>query len=173
MATLQERLLGAARDAYAMEQSIRRLLDSVISATADPELVALLERHRDETDRHELLLAERLSELGDEPASPPDVGAFGGSVVKTLTDQLRGEQVAEDARDVFAAEHFEIAAYELLERLAVQAGDERTADVARRNCAEERAMVAKLDTAWDRILELSLVDVEAPAEAAIGSAETP
>jgi ferritin-like metal-binding protein YciE len=50
----------------------------------------------------------------------------------------------------------EIAAYQLLERIATRAGDAETAEVARRNRGEEEEMARKLDARWDRFAELSL-----------------
>lgn len=46
----------------------------------------------------------------------------------------------------------------LRERLAKRAGDEATAEVARRNCADERAMADKIEQNWDRFVELTLVE---------------
>ena len=53
-------------------------------------------------------------------------------------------------------EHMEIAAYELLERLAKRAGAEQTAEVARKNRADEQAMAKKIDSNWDRFVDLTL-----------------
>jgi len=50
----------------------------------------------------------------------------------------------------------EIASYQLLERVAVRAGDEETAEVARQNRSEEEAMARKLDEHWDLFVEDSL-----------------
>ena len=62
----------------------------------------------------------------------------------------------DEARDGYAAEHIEIAAYQLLERVATRAGDEETAEVARLNRADEEAMAKQLDEQWDHFAELSL-----------------
>ncbi len=52
----------------------------------------------------------------------------------------------------------EIAAHQLPERLAERAGDAETAEVTRHNRADDEAMAQKIDSNWDRFLEL------APAE---------
>jgi ferritin-like metal-binding protein YciE len=71
-------------------------------------------------------------------------------------DMVRGEKAGRNARDAYATEHMEIASYQLLERIATRAGDEETAEVARRNRAEEEAMARKLDEHWDTFAELSV-----------------
>jgi ferritin-like metal-binding protein YciE len=70
----------------------------------------------------------------------------------------RSEKAGRNARDGYATEHMEIAAYQLLERVAERAGDEETAEVARQNRADEERMAQKIDANWDRFAELSLVE---------------
>jgi ferritin-like metal-binding protein YciE len=53
-------------------------------------------------------------------------------------------------------EAMEEAAYELLSRIADRAGDQDTAEVARRICAQEQAMKERLNSAWDKTVEASL-----------------
>jgi ferritin-like metal-binding protein YciE len=49
----------------------------------------------------------------------------------------------------------EIAAYEMLERLTERAGDGETAEVARRNRADEEAMAQTIAANWDKSLGLT------------------
>ncbi len=155
---LEEKLVAYVEDAHAMEQNVLQMLGSLIATTRDEEIVSELEHHRMETERHEQLLRERLEALGRAPSLRKEVQSLGAALVKGVTDQVRGDKPGKNARDAFVSEHMEIAAYELLERLARRAGDEETAEVARRIRADEEAMAQKIAARWDRFLDLTLAE---------------
>jgi ferritin-like metal-binding protein YciE len=153
---LQEKLVSQLQDAHAMEQNSKRMLDSSISIIEDEEIKRELEHHRQETEVHERLLAERLNDLGAKASTPKDLAAIGGALFKGLADQVRNDKPAKNARDDYVVEQFEIATYELLERLAKRAGDEETAEIAKRNRKDEEAMAKKIEKNWDRFVDLSV-----------------
>src|ERR687893_269463 len=153
---LQQKLVDYVEDAHAMEQSISRMLDSMISTTDDPEIRSMLEHHKQETEEHERRLRERLDALGAGTSTTKEAGAVGASLLKGVGDMARTDKPGKNARDGFVTEHMEIASYQLLERLAKRAGDAQTAEVARQNRADEEAMAQKIDANWDRFLDLTL-----------------
>src|SRR5947208_1224885 len=156
MAALEEKLVEYIDDAYAMEQNVLRMLDSMIGTTEDPQMKRALERHRKQTEKQAERLEERLREHGASPSRVKQAGGIMGALMKSVVDMARGASAGRNARDGFATEHMEIASYELLERVAKKAGDRRTAKVARQNREEEQAMARSIASKWNKVVDLSL-----------------
>ena len=158
---LRAKLIDYVQNVHAMEQNVLLMLDSMILTTKDEEIVRLLKRHKEESRRQQQRLGERLKALGGGPglvSVGKDLAAIGAAQAKGLADVFRSDKPVQNARDAFVTEHLEIAAYEMLERLAERAGDEETAAVARENRAEEEAMAERIAEKWDRFLDLALAE---------------
>ena len=153
---LQQKLADYVEDAHAMEQNDLKMIDSMISTTDDPQVEEMLQNHRRETEEHERRLRERLDAVGHGTSARKQAQAVGAALLKGVGDKARGDKAGKNARDGYTAEHMEIAAYQLLERLAEKAGDVETAEVARRNRADEEEMARRIDQNWDRTLNLTL-----------------
>ena len=153
---LQQKLVDYIEDTQALEQNVSRMLDSMISTTEDPEIEEMLRHHKEETERQEQRLRERLDALGAGTSTRKEAQTIAAALMKGAADQVRGDQAGKNARDAYTTEHMEIAAYQLLERLAERAGDTETAEVARQNRAEEEEMARKIDANWDKFLDLTL-----------------
>jgi ferritin-like metal-binding protein YciE len=156
MASLNDQLIRHVDEALAMEENVKRMLDGMIQTTDDPGVTDLLRQHKVETEQHAQRLRGRLEAHGASPSLVREATGILGALAKLPLDLVRGEKAERNARDGYATEHMEIAAYQLLERVATRAGDEETAEVARLNRADEEAMARKLDEQWDHFAELSL-----------------
>jgi ferritin-like metal-binding protein YciE len=153
---LRDKLIDYIQDAHAMEKAVHDALGSLISSTDDPDMRGILERHRTETEQHEARLKARLDALGERSSLRKTAQTLTAGLLKGAVDQVRGDKPGKNARDAYVTEHLEIAAYELLERLAVRAGDAETAEVARLNRAGDEEMARRITTQWDRVLEQSI-----------------
>ena len=156
MGSLNDQLVKHIDEAIAMEENVKRMLDGMIQTSDDPGVIDLLEQHKVETEQHSQRLRERLKAHGASSSMVREATGILGALAKLPLDMVRGEKAGRNARDGYATEHMEIAAYQLLEQVATRAGDEETAEVARLNRADEEAMAKKLDEQWDHFAELSL-----------------
>jgi ferritin-like metal-binding protein YciE len=154
--TAEEQLVKHVDEAYAMEQNVLRMLDGMIETTNDPELVRELEHHKLQTEGHAERMKRCLERHDASPSAIREMGGILGALMKMPMDMLRPEKAGRNARDAYATEHMEIAAYELLARIAERAGDEETAREARAILEEEREMARTIEQHWDRFAELSL-----------------
>ena len=153
---LEQQLVKHIDEAHAMENNVLRMLDGMIETTDDPEIKAALERHKAETEAHVTRMRDRLEAHGQEPSMARQAGGILGALMKSVVDVARGEKAGRNARDGYATEAMEIASYQLLERIAAMAGDEDTAEAARRNREDEERMAMEIHEHWDKFAELSL-----------------
>jgi ferritin-like metal-binding protein YciE len=152
----EDQLVSYIEDAHALEKMMDIALAAMMDSAPDmPEFQEPLGHHREETKQHIARLESRLEAYGESPAKTKDAAMMFGALGLGALNKVRTDTAGKVARDGYAAEHLEIAAYELLERVAVRAGDEETAEVARLNRADEEAMAKKLADSWDLALDLS------------------
>jgi len=147
---LQRRLDAYLRDAHAIEEQAVKVLEAAAERVTDEKLAQALRDHLEETRGHlewvEAVLKSRDSDTsavkdGALELGGLNLGAFFG-VQPDATTKLAGF--------AFAFEHLEIAAYELLKRVAERAGDQETVRVAEEILLEERGAARSIEASWDR-----------------------
>ena len=153
---LEDQLVKHIDEALAMEQNVLRMLDGMVQTTEDEELKSELRQHKLETEQHAERLEKRLAAHDASPSTVREAVGLMNALMKGVVDMVRQEKAGRNARDGYATEHLEIASYQLLERVALRAGDEETAEVARQNRADEEAMAKKIESNWDKFAQLSL-----------------
>jgi ferritin-like metal-binding protein YciE len=147
MATLNEQLVKYLTDVHAME--VQALAQMRAAPKIAGPLAAIFQAHLGETEVHERLIRERLDAHDASPSRIEDLlGAISGKGF-VLFARANPDTPGKLATHAFSYEHLELAAYDLLERVAERAGDTATADVARRIRAEEDAMASRLGASWD------------------------
>jgi len=138
-------IVRALQEAHAMEQASLRLLAAMRWRIRDEELVHDAAFHHRETRGHAERLRVRLAELDAGRGRPLELAARSIASVQAQLGRLRRHPDPADVRQAHAFERGEAAAYERIERLAREAGDERTAALARAIHADELAMVMTIE----------------------------
>jgi ferritin-like metal-binding protein YciE len=155
MATGPEKVAQYLSEAHATELALVRTLQAHIGVTPQGDYRRLLERHLRETRQHADRIEKRLGALGEGrnvvQAGTDALQSFVGQVAslsKLPVDLVRGEsgeeKLVKNAKDECATEALEIGTYDALEALAREVGDERTAELAARNRADEERMLEDL-----------------------------
>src|SRR3954471_24350433 len=143
-------------DVHAMEVQALAQMRSAHKLAGDPELARGFAEHETETARHEALIRERLEAHDAKPSRLEDMlGAISGKGF-VLFARSQPDTPGKLATHAFSYEHMELAAYDLLARMAEHEGDAETVAVAQRIRAEEEAMSERIAARWDAVVDASL-----------------
>jgi UDP-glucose 4-epimerase len=155
-----EQIVKYLADVHSIELQALAQLRAAPKIAGDERLCQAFEQHLLETESQERRVRERLEALGAEPAKLKDAaGAVGGwGMVAFAASQP--DTPGKLAMHAYSYEHMELAAYELLKRLAERAGDEETARMAADIAAEEGRMAECLEQSFDTAVEVSLGAVD-------------
>jgi ferritin-like metal-binding protein YciE len=153
---LRKQLTKNLADAHAIEAQAIQLLEKGPDIVGDEELARLFRQHLEETREHLELVDERLTALGSEPSRLKDAALRLGALNWGLFFQAHPDTPGKLAAFAYAFEHLEIAAYELLRRVAERADEPETVGAAEHILRQERAAAEKLAGAFDRAAEASL-----------------
>jgi ferritin-like metal-binding protein YciE len=153
---LKEQLAKYLADAHAIENQAIQLLSRGSDMAGTPELAQAYSEHLVETREHQRLVAARLEALGGEPSRLKDAAMRLGALNWGAFFAAQPDTPAKLAGFAYAFEHLEIAAYELLGRVARMASDSETAALAERIGGEERAAAQRLHGLFGAALTASL-----------------
>lgn len=152
----KEQVVKYLADAHAIEEQAIQQLEAAAASAGDEELARLYREHLEETREQERLVRERLEALGAGPSRLKDMAMRGAAIAMGLFAQAQPDTPGKVAVQAFSFEHYEIAAYQLLRRVAERAGDHETVAVADRILEQERAAAQKVESSFDRAVALSL-----------------
>ena len=155
----QEQVVKYLADAHSIEEQALTQLRAAPKILGEGRLASVFHGHLLETERQERLVRERLEANGADPSKVKDLAGKAGGVGMVFFARSQPDTPGKLTAHAFSYEHMELAAYELLARAAVLAGDEETALVAREIAEEERAMAARLEAVFDIAVEESLQEV--------------
>lgn len=143
-------------DAHAIEQQATQLLKKAPQLAGAKDLAAAFEEHLEQTKHHSEMLQDRLSARGESRSALKDAGLRLGAVNLGTFFKAQPDAPAKLAAFAYAFEHLEVAAYELLERVARLAHDDETVAMAMDILVEERAAAAAVHEHFDEALDASL-----------------
>lgn len=142
---LSSRLDRYLADAHAIEKQGLQLLETAPRIVEDAELKKFFGEHLHQSEEHEQLVRERLEARGAKPAKAKDAALRLAGLQVGAFFAAQPDTAAKLTGFAFAFEHLEIAAYELLGRVARRAGDQKVLAISERILAEERAAAGKLN----------------------------
>ena len=143
-------------DAHAIEEQGAKLLQKAPKLAGADGLASAFEEHWEETGRHAELVERRLRDRGGGPSAIKDAALRLGALNLGMFLKPQTDTPAKLAGVAYAFEHLEVAAYELLKRVAARAGDEQTVLMTDEVLFEERAAAGRVQSLFDQALEASL-----------------
>jgi ferritin-like metal-binding protein YciE len=154
--TLDEQLTKYLTDAHSIEEQALVQMRSAPRLAGDPAIASRFEHHLIETEDHEHVVRARLEARGAKPSALKD---FAGKVTGkgfALFAQFQPDTPGKLVAHAYSYEHMELAAYDLLARVAEQAADSETATSALRIRDQEQEMAQRLEGLFDRAVEASM-----------------
>ena len=153
---LHDKLADYVEDAHALESGIVDNLDTMIGTIDDAKLKEVLQRNRQVSRQHVERLKQRLELLDRGTPVRKRIEGMALALMKGVGDVLRTDTAGKVGRDAYLLGHTQVAAYELLSRLADSAGDTQTAELAREHLAEAKSCAEAVAAHWDGFFELTL-----------------
>ena len=153
---LRGKLADYVEDAHAFESSVVDNLDTMIGTIDDPKLKQVLQRNRQVSRQHVERLKQRLEQLDRGTPVRKRIEGVALALMKGVSDVIRTDTPGKVGRDAYLLAHTQVAAYELLGRLADSAGDAQTAELAREHLAEDKKCADEVAEQWDGFFELTL-----------------
>jgi ferritin-like metal-binding protein YciE len=157
---LQEQLTKYLMDVHSIEEQALAQLRRAPDEAGDPEIAEAFSQHLYETEHQEKRVRDLLATAGAEPSTVKDVAGRAGGVGMLLFAKFQPDTPGKLVAHAYSYEHMELAAYELLRRVAERAGSAEVVVAAREIGDEERRMAARLESLFDRAADASLRDVE-------------
>jgi ferritin-like metal-binding protein YciE len=162
--SIQEQIVKYLTDIHSIEQQALVQLKIAPKIAGDATLEAMFEKHIGETEDQKRRVQERLEALGGSPSKVKDIAGAASGPAFALFAKFQPDTPGKLSTHAFSYEHMELAAYELLSRLAERAKDEETAALAKDIEGQENEMARRIADNWEVAVNASLRDVDDPGE---------
>jgi ferritin-like metal-binding protein YciE/nucleoside-diphosphate-sugar epimerase len=155
-----EQIVKYLADVHSIELQALTQMRAAPKLAGDERLAKAFEQHLVETEDQEQRVRARLEELGGKPSKLKDAAGVAGGWGMVAFAASQPDTPGKLTMHAYSYEHMELAAYELLKRLAERAGDEETARMAAAIAEEEARMAERLEQSFDAAVEASLGDAD-------------
>lgn len=135
-------------DVHALEGQSKKLLEKGKDLDLPEALREGLAHHLEETEGHLEKIERRLDDRGAAPSALKDAALRLGALNWGMFFAAQPDTPAKLAGFAYAVENLEVAAYELLIRVAKRAGDEETVALAESILSEEKAAAKTVADQW-------------------------
>jgi ferritin-like metal-binding protein YciE len=135
-------------DVHALEGQSKKLLEKGREMDVPEALRAALDHHLEETEGHLRKIEGRLDERGATPSALKDAALRLGALNWGVFFAAQPDTPAKLAGFAYAVENLEVAAYELLLRVARRADDGETVSLAESILAEEKSAAGAIADQW-------------------------
>jgi ferritin-like metal-binding protein YciE len=156
--SLPEQITKYLTDLHSIEEQALAQMRLAPRVAGDSELQRIFVEHLNETEEQERLVRGQLERREAKPSAVKDVAGRVGGWGMILFARVNPDTPGKLAMHAYSYEHMELAAYELLRRIAEHAGDEPVRAMAEEIGGQERAMADRIAAMWDRAVEASLRD---------------
>jgi ferritin-like metal-binding protein YciE len=150
----KEHLIHHLHDTYALEEQATKQLERAVAIAQDWDLADAYTEHLEQTEEHKRQLKERIESLDRDVSPVEHLTMRSDAIGLRLLADIAPESPAKLAMHFYALGQLEVAAYEMLQRIAKEAGDDETAEVAEKILEEERQAADKVKETFDRSAEL-------------------
>jgi ferritin-like metal-binding protein YciE len=159
--SLEDQITKYLTDAHSIEEQALVQMEQAPRLAGDADLARIFKEHLAETREHEQAVRGELTRRGAEPSTVKDVAGKLGGWGMVLFARLNPDTPGKLAAHGYSYEHMELAAYELLKRMAQRAGDGDVVALCERIGGQERAMADRVAERWDRAVDASLKEKSA------------
>lgn len=157
---IREQLTRYLSDAHSIEEQALAQLRRAPDVAGDPVFAQALRDHLRETEGQERRVRGLLEARGGAPSRARDAVMRAGGAGFVLFARSQADTPGKLASHVLSYEALEWASYDLLARVAEHALEPEVVEAARSIRDEERAMMERIESLFDRTVEASLGEVE-------------
>jgi ferritin-like metal-binding protein YciE len=154
--TVDDQLTKYLTDVHSIEVQALAQLEAAPGLAADSRLSGAFEQHLEETRDQERRVRDALDARGVDTSTLKDLAGRVGGWAMIVFARLNPDTPGKLTAHAFSYEHMELAAYELLGRVARRAEDDAVVDLAQRIGEQEREMAGRLAACFDQAVEASL-----------------